>query len=139
MSNRLYTNYANLLLGAGVHALPDWDTDTIKLHLVDAADHTVDLANHQDEADIANAGIVATGTLASVTISGGVVDAADLTLSSVTGDESEELHIWEDTGTDTTSPLMVYIDTATAGLPVTPNSGDIDVIWNASGIVSLVA
>lgn len=137
MANALFTNYANLILGSGTHTLPDWDTDTIKVHLIDAADHTVNLATNIDEADVTDAAIVATATLASVTVASGTVDAADTTFTSVTGDQSEELYIWQDTTVDTTSPLMVYFDTFTAGMPVTPNGGDIDVQWSASGILSL--
>ena len=32
--------------------------------------------------------------------------------------------IYKDTGSEATSPLIAYIDTAT-GLPITPNGGDI--------------
>ena len=37
--------------------------------------------------------------------------------------------IYRDTGTEATSPLIAYIDTAT-GLPITPNGGDIIVVWD---------
>ena len=37
--------------------------------------------------------------------------------------------IYVDTGTEATSPLIAYIDTAT-GLPITPNGGDIIVTWD---------
>ena len=47
----------------------------------------------------------------------------------MTGDPSEALVIYKDTGTESTSPLIMYIDTAT-GLPVTPNGGDITVTWD---------
>ena len=139
MSNNLYENYRDLLLGGGVHTLPDLDADLIKVHLIDAADHTTSLANDIDEADITNAAIVATATLASTTVgvvSVGTFDAADTTFSSVSGDQSEELIIWHDTTTDTTSPLIVNFDTAT-GLPVTPNGGDIVIEWNSSGILTI--
>ena len=135
MADSLYQNYANLIWGNGTHDLPDFDTDTIKVHLLDAADHTTSLSADIDEADITNAGIVGTGTLASKTISAGVADAADTTISSVTGDPTEELVLWEDTTVDTTSPLMINWDTSVS---VTPNGGDIIIQWNASGIATLV-
>ena len=47
----------------------------------------------------------------------------------MTGDPSEALLIYKDTGTEATSPLIAYIDTAT-GLPVTPNGGNITVTWD---------
>lgn len=37
--------------------------------------------------------------------------------------------IYADTGTESTSPLIAFIDTAT-GLPITPNGGDIIVTWD---------
>ena len=41
----------------------------------------------------------------------------------------EAIVIYVDTGTEATSPLIAYIDTAT-GLPITPNGGDIIVTWD---------
>lgn len=135
MANSLYTNYKNLMLGGGTHSLPTINSATaLKVHLLDAADHTTNLATNIDEADITNAAIVATGTLTSVTATNGVVDAADEVLSSVTGDATEELVLWFDTTTDSTSPLLVNFDTSVS---VTPNGGDITIQWNASGIFTL--
>lgn len=135
MANALFVNYKNLILGAGTHTLPDWDTDTLAVFLIDSADHTVNLSTDIDEADITGAAIVAETALAGETISAGAVDATDTTFSSVTGDSAENILISKNNGgTASTSPLMVFFDTAT-GLPVTPNSGNIIVQWNASGII----
>ena len=108
----------------------DWVNDTIKCTLIDAADYTVALSTHDYYNDVATAARVATGTLASKTATAGVADADDLTLSTVTGDVSEALLIWQDTTVESTSILIAYIDTAT-GLPVTPNGGDITVQWDS--------
>lgn len=137
MSNDFYANAKNLMLGAGSHTLIDWNTDTVKVTLIDTADYTVNLASHQDIADVAGAARVATGTLDSPTITAGVFDAADEVLSSVTGDQAEALLLWKDSGVEATSPLGVWIDTVSAGLPVTPNGGNITIVWNASGIFTL--
>lgn len=103
----------------------DWDTDTIKLILVDVADYTVNLATHDNLDDVPAAARVATsGALASKTVTAGVADAADVTLSAVSGDASEAIVFYKDTGTESTSRLIAYVDTAT-GLPVTPNGGDV--------------
>jgi len=59
-----------------------------------------------------------------------VADAADVILSSVTGDTCEAIVIYKHTGTESTSRLIAYIDTAT-GLPVTPNGGDITIQWDS--------
>lgn len=80
--------------------------------------------------DITGAARVATSSaLGSKTVTNGVADAADVTFSSVTGDVSEALVFFKDTGTESTSRLILLIDTAT-GLPVTPNGGNITVAFD---------
>ncbi|OCB41890.1 hypothetical protein A5677_00520 [Mycobacterium malmoense] len=130
MANALYTKYREKALQGQIN----WLTDDIKVDLIDSADYTVNLATHEFLSDVPSAARVATSAnLASKTATGGVADAADVTFPSVSGDISEALVIYKDTGTETTSPLIAYIDTAT-GLAVTPNGGDITVIWpNDSG------
>lgn len=133
MANGLYANAKQLFLQADI----DWAADDIKCVLVDTASYTVNLATDNYLDDISVGERVATsGNLASKTTTGGVADAADVTFSAVTGDQSEALVIYKDTGVASTSALIAYIDTAT-GLPVTPNGGDITVQWNASGIFAL--
>ncbi len=109
----------------------DFDTDTIKITLCDVADYVKNLATDQYYAIVTAAGRVATSAaLASKTVAAGVADAADVTWPTVSGDPSEEIVGWKDTGVEATSPLIFDIDTAT-GLPVLPNSGDITVQWSA--------
>lgn len=109
----------------------DWDANNVKTTLIDEADDTIDLTNDDFRDDRAAASRVATsGNLASKTTTAGVADAADVTLSAVTGDQAESIDIWADTGTEATSRLIANIDTAT-GLPVTPNGGDITIQWDA--------
>jgi len=126
MANALYdTGRAAFLLGDIA-----WDTDNIKVILVDTADYTVNLSTHDFLDDVPGGAIVATsGNLASKTTTAGVADAANVTFSSVSGDQCEALIIYKDTGSSATSQLIAYIDTAT-GLPVTPNGGDITVTWD---------
>ena len=108
-----------------------WSSDNIKTVLVDTATYTVNLATDQFLSDIALGERVATSAnLATKTTVAGAADAADVTFTAVTGDISEALVIYQDTGTEGTSRLIAYIDTAT-GLPVTPNGGDIQVQWSA--------
>lgn len=103
----------------------DFDADTIKLVLVDEADDTPSASGDNALSDRAGASRVATsGAFASKTTTAGVADAADVTLSTVTGDPSESIDIYKDSGTESTSYMIVNINSAT-GLPVTPNGGDI--------------
>lgn len=127
MANALYTAYKQALLtGNG----PDLTDGNLKVTLVDAADYTVNLATDDFIADVPAGARVATATLSSVTATGGVLDSADPTFSSVTGDPSEALVLWYDTTVEATSRLVAYIDTAT-GLPVTPNGTNIPITWDS--------
>lgn len=123
MANALYDFGRQGFLDGSI----DWDTNNIKLILGDAADYTVNLTTHDNLDDIAGAARVATSSnLASKTTTAGVADAADVLLTSVTGDQSEFIAIYADSGVESSSRLICYIDTAT-GLPVTPNGGNITV------------
>ena len=139
MADGLYRNYKAILFGGGVHGAVDWDADTIKVALTDEGTDTPAPATDQDYADI-SAGTVGTPeTLASVTIDSvaeGTVDAADVTFTSVSGNSIESYTYYKDTGTPSTSPLLIYIDSAT-GLPLTPNGGDITITHAAGGIVDI--
>ncbi len=127
MANALYNKGREGFLDGNI----DWDTDDIRCILIDTADYTVDLATHDNLDDVPGDARVATsGALTSKTVTDGVADAADVTLSSVTGDTCEAIVIYKHTGTESTSRLIAYIDTAT-GLPVTPNGGDITIQWDA--------
>lgn len=127
MANALYDFGRESFLGGDI----DWNADNIKLVAVDEADDTPDLALDQDLADRAAGSRVATsGNFASPTITDGVADAADVTLSSVTGDQFESIDIYKDSGVEATSILICNIDTAT-GLPLTPNGGDVTVQWDS--------
>jgi len=134
MANGLYDTGRGFFLSGDL----DWDAHTIKVTLVDAADYTRNLATHDFYNDITVAGRVATsGALGSKTTTNGVADAADITYSAVTGDQSEELVCWRDSGVESTSNLIFDMDTFASGMPVTPNGGDITVTWNGSGMFKL--
>lgn len=126
MANALYDAGRAGFLGGSI----DWDANNIKIALIDEADDTIDLANDDFWNDRAVASRVATsGNLASKTGTAGVADAADVTFTAVTGDQSESIDIYADSGVESTSALICNIDTAT-GLPVTPSGGDITVVWD---------
>lgn len=99
----------------------------------------LDLTNDQNLDDIAAGARVATGTLASKTVSSSgrpTFDADDLTFTSVTGDECETIILYKDSGVEGTSTLILALDqNDVTGLPVTPGGGNIDITWNANGII----
>ena len=108
----------------------NWLTDTIKVYLVDTGAYTPQTAIHQYLSDInTSARIAGPVTLTSKTTTGGAADGADVTFTAVSGASIEAIVIVSDSGSESTSPLIAYIDTAT-GLPITPNGGDIIVTWD---------
>ena len=126
MANTLYDFARQRFLEAQLN----WMTDTIKVILVDTGAYTPQTAVHQYLADIPiSARIAGPVTLTSKTTTGGAADGADVTFTSVTGSSIESIIIFSDSGTEATSPLIAYIDTAT-GLPITPNGGDIIITWD---------
>lgn len=72
--------------------------------------------------------VATSAALTSKTVTNGVADAADLTLTAVTGDRFEIVIIYKDTGVESTSRLLAHLDSGT-NLPITPNGGDVLVQW----------
>lgn len=121
MANALYDKGREGFLDGSI----DWDTNNIKLILIDEADDTIDLAADDNLDDRAAAARVATsGNLAGKTVTNGVADMDDVTFTAVSGDQCESVDSYKDTGTENTSRFIANVDTAT-GLPVTPGGGDI--------------
>lgn len=126
MANTLFDKARQRFLEAQIN----WMTDTVKAIMVDTGAYTPQTAIHEYLADIPlSARIAGPVTLTAKSTTGGAADAADSTFTSVSGPSIEAIVIYVDTGTEATSPLVAYIDTAT-GLPITPNGGDIIVTWD---------
>lgn len=135
--NTLYTEYKNAMLGAWAHSFPDLDTDNIKAALIDHTDALPDPATDVDYDDIDDGTVVAVSSnLTGASVSAGTVNFDDITFSGVSGDAADSLNFFKDSGTPATSPLLVFIDTAT-GLPVVPTGGDIQVVLNHQGLFGL--
>lgn len=130
MANALYSKGKENLLGGSI----DWVNNTIRLVFFDANDdataRSTRLSSHDALDDVVSAGRVAiSGDFSGKTKTNGVADANDVTLTNVSGDQFEEIIIYKHTGTESTSLLLVNIDTAT-GLPLTPNGGNVTVQWD---------
>ena len=109
----------------------DWDTHDIRAILIDTGAYTVNTSTHDNLDDIpSGARIAVSSALGSKTVTNGVADAADVTFTAVTGASVEAIVLYKHTGTESTSRLIAYIDTASSGLPVTPNGGDITIQWD---------
>ena len=134
MANAIYPKWKEALLQASSDSAL---TGTVKVALVDLGAYTYNDA-HDMLDDIS--GVIGTPqTLGTKTFVGGVFDAADVTFPSVSGATVEALIIYIDTGTPSTSRLVAFLDSGYTGLPVTPNGGNIDVLWDTDGIFKIGA
>lgn len=133
MANAIYPKYKEALLsGSSDIAL---SSGTVKAALVDTGTYTYSSA-HEFLSSLS--GVVGTAQiLGTKTVTNGLFDAADSTYTAVSGSTAEAIVLYIDTGVAGTSRLIAYIDTGVTGLPVTPNGGDINITWNASGIFQL--
>lgn len=127
MANALYAKFKESLLSQNPSV--DLDTDTIKVALVSST-YTPNTASNQYYSSVS--GVIGTpATLSGKSVTDGVFDASDITFTSVTSTATvTQLVLYKDTGTASNSPLIALIDSATSGLPVTPNGGDITVSWD---------
>jgi hypothetical protein len=135
MANALYNTFKQDLL----NKVFDLDTDAIKASLIDSADYTYSAAHDEYSGgarDVPLAAIVAeSSALTTPTIVNGVFDTDDFTWTTVTGDQSEAIILWDDTLSN--DRLIAFYDTGMTGMPVTPNGGNINVTVNASGWFAL--
>ena len=126
MANALYGKGKEKLLTAAINI----SSDTIKAALVSSA-YTPNLATDEFYTSISGSVLNTPQTLASKTITLGVVDAADILYTAVTsGATAKAVVIYKDTGTGSTSALLAYIDTIT-GFPLATNGGDITITWDS--------
>ena len=110
---------------------PDLTSVSVRWILIDVADYTVDLTNHDFLNDVPAAAreetSAAQGSKTIDTPEGGVYDGADIVFIAAAGDPCEALIGYNDTpGTEATKELIVYVD----GFTVTPAGVDITVAWD---------
>lgn len=124
MANALYGKGREAFGAAGIN----WASDDIRALLVDTALYTVDIDVHDNLDDVAAGSRVgAAVALATKTNTLGVMDCADFSFTGLTAAPTiEALIIYKHTGTESTSTLIAYIDTAT-GLPVSAGATQVDI------------
>lgn len=126
MANSLYNKGKEKMLSASIN----FPSDTIKVALI-LNTYPQNLTTDEFYSSISTYVIGTPQTLASKTVTDGVLDAADVTWTAVAGGSTfEAVVIYKDTGVAGTSPLLAYIDTIT-GFPLASNGGDITVQWDS--------
>jgi hypothetical protein len=127
MANSLYAKGREGFLDGSI----DWDTNDVRIILIDEGADTIDLAADDNLDDRAGGARIATSNaLDNKTVTNGTADADPETFTAVAGTTSvESIDCYKHTGVESTSRLIFNIDAAT-GLPVTTNGGDITVTWD---------
>ena len=137
MANAIYPKWKEARLqGTANAALDGSGTTGLYMVLVDTGTYTYSAA-HEFYSDLS--GIVGTEVeLGTKTYTDGVLDFADPTFTSVSGNSVEALITFvKNAGANTTWRLHSFVDTNVTNLPVTPNGGNITLTVNASGYVAL--
>lgn len=125
MANVLYDKGREGFLDGSI----DWDTDDIRVVLVASA-YTFSAA-HDFMDDIGANDNGRSAALAGKTVTSGVADANDTTITATAAVACEALVIFQHTGVDATARLIAYIDTAT-GLPFTPSASQVvNITWDS--------
>lgn len=138
MATIIHTDWLNGMLGNPTHSVIDFNTDNIDASLLDQTDAGTITASTVDYDEVDTPTVVATADVSVSTITGGIVTLTGaVTFSGVTGDSADYLTVWKNSGTPATSPLAITWDSATTGLPVTPNGGDITATWGSNQLVTL--
>lgn len=128
MSNAMYATGLNAFATGAIN----WPSGgiTISAVLLDLTKYTANLTTDQFLSIIASPARVATATVATRTSTGGICFAANTLFSAVSGATVGAVVIYVNTGTDSTSQLICYLDTL-SGIPVTPNGSNILIQWDA--------
>jgi hypothetical protein len=138
MANAIYPKFKQSLLAGDTNSDLDTNTTTDGVYcvLVDTGTYTYS-SSHQFYSSIS--GIVGTEQrIVNPTVTDGVFDGDNVDFGAVTGSSAEALIFFrKNSGANTTWRLVAYIDTGVTNLPVTPNSGNIDIAWDATGIFAL--
>jgi hypothetical protein len=111
-----------------------WVTDTIKATVIDLGAFTPTLA--MDFRNDITAGVIAEVTLTGKAVGSlgtGIASHSDAVFTAVTGASFEQLLYWKDTGTSSTSPLIIWNDTFTQVIPNGENIG----LVAASGVYGI--
>ncbi len=137
MATVVHTELLQGMLGNPTHSQIDWNTDNIDASLLDQTDSGTITAATVDYDEVDTATVVATADVTISSVTGGVVSASAVTFTSVTGDAADYLTVWKNSGTPATSPLGITWDSATTGLPVTPNGGDITATWGSNTLLTV--
>ena len=131
MANKIYPKYKKKAVSGGANV--NLSSGSVKAVLI--ADTYVYSDTHEFLSDIAAGERVSiSGALASKAITDlAAFQSANARFEAVTGPACNAIGLFIDTGNAATSPLVCYIDTVAAGLPVTPAGASYNVVVDPTG------
>ena len=124
---------ANILFDPGREGFLDgtiiWSSGDIRAMLVKST-YTFSAA-HKFLSDLGAVDNGRSAALTSKTVTSGVADAADTTLTATAAAACNALVVFQHTGADATARVIAYIDTPTSGLPFTPSASQtVNITWD---------
>lgn len=134
MANRTYDKFVNRQLSGNP---VNFSADTFKIVGVSSG-YTPDTSatGHTFLSDIVAGNRLTTTASCTVSVSNRTIVVSDIALPDAGGGTVTYLVLYKDTGTDTTSPLVFIIDTAT-NLPLVLDGTNDTIDFNASGLFAL--
>ena len=102
----LYEQARESFATAGIN----WQSDVIKISLIDVADYTVNLITDRYLVNVPVNAFVSTAVLTNKTANNGECKCDDVTFTGVVGDTVEGFIVYKDTTDANTSPLILYND-----------------------------
>ena len=137
MANKVYPSWTL----ATVKADKDWDTADYRAFLVSSS-YSYNTA-HDFLNDVTGiiSDVVALSSETVAAFTGGAnLDAADLSITNVTGTGTGIIIYDHNGGADAARALCCYIDTASTGLPTGAlSAGTVTVTWHANGIITVTS
>jgi hypothetical protein len=130
MANTNYDKFREFLL---FNALNSAD---VRCLLIDKDVYTFNAAHEFLSSVPVGARVAMTASLTGKTFTNGIFKTANTLFPSAAGAVSEAYIVYIHTGTDSTSRIIQFIDTAT-GLAITPNGADISLTFHATGIMEI--
>lgn len=127
MSNQMFNPGREGFLDGSI----DWDTNDIRVMLVKST-YTFSAA-HKFVSDLTPASNDngRSAALTGKTVTDGVADAADTSLTATAAAACNALVVYQYNAADASARLICYIDTPTAGLPFTPAASQlVNIAWD---------
>lgn len=133
MASRVFPKGKEGIMDANI----DLNDADVRVMLVLSA-YTYD-ANDEFVADLGAVDNGRSATLGATTVTNGVFDANDTSLTALAASACNAIIYFVHTGSDATARLICYVDTVASGLPLTPGVGGTVSITHDNGANKIIA